>query len=62
MRFSGYVSAIVMLKMFVLIILAFVYTYLNKDEAVGFIVVFFLLYVIFSILEVYDIMKVVSKK
>lgn len=62
LRFSARFMAITMSKMFVLIIMALVYILLNKEGAVAFIVVFFLLYVTFTILEIQDIMKVNAKK
>lgn len=62
LRFSARFMAITMSKMFALIILALVYILLNKEGAVAFIVVFFLLYVTFTILEIQDIMKVNTKK
>lgn len=62
LRFSVRFMAITMSKMFALIILALVYILLNKEGAVAFIVVFFLLYVTFTILEIQDIMKVNAKK
>lgn len=62
LRFSSRFMAITMSKLIVLIILALVYILLNKAGAVTFIVVFFLLYVIFTALETQDIMKVNAKK
>ena len=61
-NFAARFMAITMMKMFLLLILALVYIFLNKEEAIAFIVVFFLLYVIFTILEVRDIMKFTAKK
>jgi hypothetical protein len=61
-KFTARFLAITMLKMFLLLIFALVYILQNKEEAIAFIVVFFLLYVIFTALEVRDIMKITSKK
>jgi hypothetical protein len=54
--------AVTMSKMILLMALALVYILLNKEDAIAFIVVFFLLYVIYTAVEVHDIMKQTTKK
>lgn len=61
-KFSARFMAITMLKLFVLLILALVYILLNKENAIQFIVVFFIFYVGYTVLEIQDIMKITGKK
>ncbi len=62
LKFSARFMAITILKMILLLALALVYILLNKAGAVAFIIVFFFLYVIYTIIEVYDITKHAVKK
>ncbi|MDX9883666.1 MAG: hypothetical protein RBS73_16515 [Prolixibacteraceae bacterium] len=62
LKFSSRFMAVTMSKMILLMALALVYILLNKEDAIAFIVVFFLLYVIYTAVEVHDIMKQTTKK
>ncbi|HBL74893.1 MAG: hypothetical protein A2W90_07020 [Bacteroidetes bacterium GWF2_42_66] len=62
LNFSTRFMAFTMSKMLVLLVLALVYILLNKEDAIAFIVVFFLLYVIYTAVEIHDIMKHTEKK
>ncbi len=62
LKFSSRFMGITMLKLIGLLIAAVVYVLLNKQDAIAFIVVFFLVYVAFSAIEVYDILMVAEKK
>jgi len=61
-RFSGWFMFVTMMKLFVLIIFSFIYILANKGGAIAFIAVFFFLYIVFSVLEIHDILKVTAKK
>lgn len=62
LKFSARFMAVTMLKLIVLLIVALIYVLLNKEEAIAFIAVFFVLYVAFSAIEIHDIMQVSEKK
>ena len=60
LNFSSRFMLITMLKMIILLTLALAYILTNKEQAVVFVIVFFLLYAIYTIMEVQDIMHVTS--
>ena len=62
LKFSARFMAITMAKMILLLVLALIYILLNKENAVAFIIVFFMLYTIYTVIEVTDIMKFTIKK
>ena len=61
-RFSSHYMAVSFLKMFFYLAVAIVYVILNRENAKPFMAVFLLLYVVYTIFEVVEFLKVVKQK
>ena len=60
-KFTARFMGITMLKLLVLLVVALIYILLNKQSAIQFIIVFLILYFVYTSVEVYDFMQTNSK-
>jgi hypothetical protein len=61
-RFTSQYTAISFLKMFIYLVLAILYIFLDRGNAKPFIVAFLILYVVYTVFEVLEFLKVVKQK
>jgi hypothetical protein len=61
-RFTSQYTAISFLKMFIYLVLAIIYIFLDRGNAKPFIVAFLILYVVYTVFEVLEFLKVVKQK